>query len=145
MKHQNTVQNNANQRRDGSPANKLVQDRHASDHLANERTFLAWIRTSISVIGLGFVVAKFTVWLRELSVRLGQPTPTRHSGLSMPLGIALMIFGAVLALTAAWRYRTVKTAILKNQTAAAEGAMITVAVVVACIAIALIAYMVLSA
>ena len=62
----------------------------------------------------------------------------------MPLGIALMVFGALLALTAAWRYRTVKTAILKNQAAAAEGTTIAVAFVVACIAVALIAYMILS-
>jgi putative membrane protein len=120
-------------------------DRHTSDHLANERTFLAWIRTSISVIGLGFVVAKFTVWLRELSVKLDQTTPTRHSGLSMPLGIALMIFGALLALTAAWRYRTVRTAILKGQTAAAEGTTVAIAIIVACIAVALVAYMLASA
>ena len=37
----------------------------ASDHLANERTFLAWIRTSISIIVFGFVVAKFGITLRE--------------------------------------------------------------------------------
>jgi putative membrane protein len=36
----------------------------ASDHLANERTFLAWIRTSISIIVFGFVVAKFGITLR---------------------------------------------------------------------------------
>jgi putative membrane protein len=126
------------------PAIDAHQNPHTSDHLANERTFLAWIRTSISVIGLGFVVAKFTVWLRELSVRLNQPAPAHHSGLSMPLGVALMIFGALLALTAAWRYRTVRSAILKNQPAAAEGTMIAVAVIVACIAAALIAYMLLS-
>jgi putative membrane protein len=144
MKLQDTDQRDPDQRRDGAPANDPAPDRHTSDHLANERTFLAWIRTSISVIGLGFVVAKFTVWLRELSVRLDEPAPTRHSGLSMPLGIALMIFGALLAL-AAWRYRTVKTAILKSQPAAAEGTTIAVAVVVACVAVALIVYMVVSA
>ncbi|HSU69089.1 MAG TPA: DUF202 domain-containing protein, partial [Tepidisphaeraceae bacterium] len=61
-----------------------------SDHLANERTFLAWTRTSIAVLGLGFVVAKFSVWLRQLSGRFDDPRPVHHSGLSLPLGIALM-------------------------------------------------------
>ena len=37
----------------------------AADHLSNERTFLAWIRTSISVIVFGFVVARFGITLRE--------------------------------------------------------------------------------
>jgi putative membrane protein len=145
MKPRDTDQESTDQRHNGASANDPASERHTSDHLANERTFLAWIRTSISVIGLGFVVAKFTVWLRELSARLDQPTPTRHSGLSMPLGIALMIVGALLALTAAWRYRTVKMAILKSRPAAAEGTTIAVAVVVACIAVALIAYMLASA
>src|ERR1700722_3070040 len=92
-------------------------NQRTSDHLANERTFLAWIRTSISIIGLGFVVAKFSVWLRELSTRIDQPSSIHHSGLSMPLGIALMIFGALLSLTAASRYRTVKAAIQNSQPA----------------------------
>lgn len=129
------------QTQDNRPAIDRGHDPRTSDHLANERTFLAWIRTSIAVIGLGFVVSKFTVWLRELSVRLDQPTPTRHSGLSMPLGIALMIFGGLLALTAAWRYRTVKTAILNGQSVAAERTTIVVSIIVALIAAALIAYM----
>jgi putative membrane protein len=126
------------------PNSDKSQEHHTSDHLANERTFLAWIRTSIAVIGLGFVVAKFTVWLRELSARLDQPAQIRHSNLSLPLGIALMFLGGVLALTAAWRYRTVKAAILKNESAAAEGTAIAVAAVVACIAVAMIAYMLAS-
>ncbi|QEM08229.1 DUF202 domain-containing protein [Mucilaginibacter rubeus] len=35
---------------------------NASDHLANERTFLAWIRTSIALMGFGFVVVKFSLF-----------------------------------------------------------------------------------
>jgi uncharacterized membrane protein YidH (DUF202 family) len=107
------------EKREGQ-ANGRAADRHTSDHLANERTFLAWVRTSISVIGLGFVVAKFSVWLRELSVRFNSPAPAHSTGLSMPLGVSLMLFGGILALLAAWRYRVVKTAILKSQPAEAE-------------------------
>jgi uncharacterized membrane protein YidH (DUF202 family) len=59
----------------------------------------------------------------------------------MPLGIALMIFGGLLALTAAWRYRTVKAAILNGQSVAAERTTIVVSIIVALIAAALIAYM----
>jgi putative membrane protein len=122
-----------------------AKDQHTSDHLANERTFLAWIRTSISVIGLGFVVAKFSVWLRELSARLDQTVQSKHSGLSMPLGVALMVLGGLLAVIAGWRYRAVKAAIEEGKSAAAERTMIAVSVVVACVAGALIAYMLLTA
>lgn len=84
---------------------------HTSDHLANERTFLAWLRTSIAVLGLGFVVAKFSVWLRELSARLDEPVQASHTRLSLPLGVSMMAVGGLLAVVAAWRYRRVRIAI----------------------------------
>jgi putative membrane protein len=124
----------------GAKSASSQPNQHTSDHLANERTFLAWIRTSISMIGLGFVVAKFTVWLRELSLRLDQQAPPR-TGLSLPLGVTLMALGGVLAIIAAWRYRSVKRAIQSNQSAAAESTMVALSVSVALIAIALVAYM----
>ncbi len=37
------------------------------DHLANERTFLAWVRTSLGLIGLGFVFARMGLFLRQLA------------------------------------------------------------------------------
>jgi putative membrane protein len=144
MTSQNIGPQNSDQNRGTPPANDQSRDRHTSDHLANERTFLAWIRTSISVIGLGFVVAKFSVWLRELSARLNEPVNTRQTGLSMPLGVAMMAFGGLLAMVAAWRYRTVKTAIQSGQSSAAEGTTMAVAVLVACIAAVLIVYMLAS-
>ena len=49
-------------------------DKHASDFLANERTFLAWIRTSVAVISLGFVIAKFRIWLEDLARARLRPT-----------------------------------------------------------------------
>jgi putative membrane protein len=44
----------------------------AREHLANERTLLAWVRTGIALMGLGFVVARFGLFLRQLlALRLG--------------------------------------------------------------------------
>lgn len=45
----------------------VPDDRKATEHLANERTFLAWVRTSIAVVSLGFVVAKFGLWLERIT------------------------------------------------------------------------------
>ena len=42
--------------------------RSASNHLANERTFLAWVRTALSLLGLGFVLARMGLFLRQLAV-----------------------------------------------------------------------------
>lgn len=40
-------------------------------HMANERTFLAWIRTSIGIMAFGFVVEKFAIFLKQISYSLG--------------------------------------------------------------------------
>ena len=49
---------------DGKPGKENTR---AREHLANERTLLAWIRTAIALMGLGFVVARFGLFLREIS------------------------------------------------------------------------------
>jgi putative membrane protein len=50
------------------------------EHQANERTFLAWLRTSIALIGFGFAIARFGLFLRELQTsvtsKTSQPTPS---------------------------------------------------------------------
>jgi uncharacterized protein (DUF302 family)/uncharacterized membrane protein YidH (DUF202 family) len=67
----------------------------AADFLAAERTFLAWIRTGIALMGFGFVVARFGLYLETL--------PASHDyGLSVPLGAILIAIG-VLTLVAAMR------------------------------------------
>lgn len=64
-----------------------------SDHLANQRTLLAWARTGISIMALGFVVARFGLLIRELSVIHANTLP---SGAANWFGIALILFGAAL-------------------------------------------------
>jgi putative membrane protein len=75
-----------------------------SDHLANERAFLAWIRTSISIIVFGFVVAKFGITLREFLRISGNAA--RESGTSLMIGLGFMLMGILMALAAGFRYRT---------------------------------------
>lgn len=89
---------------------KIPLQKHATEYLANERTFLAWVRTSIAVISLGFVVAKFSVWMRELVMRLSPGAPVASLGVSMPIGILMMAFGGVLILGAAWHFHIVNKA-----------------------------------
>lgn len=80
-----------------------------SDHLANERTFLAWIRTSIAMMGFGFVVVKFTLFIKQLSFALGERTsPLSGKGYSSLIGISLVLAGSVMALLAFFRYRNIE-------------------------------------
>ena len=81
--------------------------RNFSDHAANERTFLAWVRTAVAILALGFVVVKFGLATRELS-------GTAHvssSSVSAPIGIALVLLGGALVLAALARYASTNRAI----------------------------------
>lgn len=76
-----------------------------TEYLANERTFLAWLRTCIALMGLGFVIARFGLFLKEFSIITKNQTipsnlPTQSSstllGMSMiGLGILLIIYALV--------------------------------------------------
>jgi putative membrane protein len=87
-----------------------------SDHAANERTFLAWIRTGIAVLGFGFVIEKFNLFLVAVAAsasaaveanlrlrleRLAGPLG-RYDGLALMLvGIGIMVIGFVRYMRAA--------------------------------------------
>lgn len=75
----------------------------ASDYLAAERTFLAWIRTGIALMGLGFVLARFGLFLQEFN-RVDPAVPVRSEGVSLWIGVALILMGAVVCLTSALRH-----------------------------------------
>ncbi len=51
---------------------EIKKQGNTSDHLANERTFLAWIRTSIGIMAFGFVVVKFSLFVKQLSILVGK-------------------------------------------------------------------------
>ena len=119
----------------------LPEDRKATEYLANERTFLAWIRTSIAVITLGFVIAKFGVWLREIALRLAPQTPIQSSGMSLPMGITMMALGGALAVLAARQYHLVNLAIERGEVRANRGLIVVVTVAVALLAAMMIAYL----
>jgi putative membrane protein len=114
-------------------------ERRATEYLANERTFLAWVRTSIAVISLGFVVAKFGVWLRELALRTA-PQTSPPSETSLYAGIAMMAAGGVLAMLAAWRYHVVNRAIECASVTADRGLVILVVSIIALLSLALIVF-----
>src|SRR5579863_1205344 len=66
-----------------------------SDYLAAERTFLAWIRTGLALMGFGFVVARFGLFLRALQIERPTLTPESY-GLSFWLGTTLIIVGVIV-------------------------------------------------
>jgi putative membrane protein len=78
------------------------------EHQANERTFLAWLRTSIALIGFGFALARFGLFLRQLETAVTKEiTPTHSFIRSENLGVGLVIVGIIIIVFAVWRYNQV--------------------------------------
>lgn len=73
-----------------------------TDHLANERTFLAWVRTAVTIMAFGFVVARFGLLLRELAGASGGSTAT--APISETTGVLLVIAGSALLVVAFLRF-----------------------------------------
>src|SRR4030043_2334534 len=83
---------------------KSARVRNRRVHMANERTFLAWIRTSIGIMAFGFVVEKFALFIKQMSLILGKANigkalPPSH-GYSAIVGIFLVVLGTLMGLLA---------------------------------------------
>ncbi len=81
----------------------ISKDRDVRDYLAAEQTFLAWIRTGLALMGFGFVVARFGLFLQEIHVVEPRLPGPKH-GLSIFFGTALIVIGVVVDLFASWHH-----------------------------------------
>lgn len=120
------------------------------DHLSNDRTFLAWIRTSIGMMAFGFVVERFALFIKQITLLLEAqniPIPTQLSvggllGFSSMLGIFLVAFGSLICILSFFEYKRVEKQIEDNtySPSMALNLMLTIAVLL--IGIILIYYLV---
>ena len=96
-------------------AEKPASTANPSDHLANERTFLAWIRTSIAIMGFGFVVVKFALFIKQISLVLTtRQTVLPGKGYSTQIGVLLVAVGAFMAMYSYLRYRTTEKQLINK-------------------------------
>ncbi|MGH8431912.1 MAG: YidH family protein [Solimonas sp.] len=70
---------------------------------AAERTMLAWQRTAVALIGLGFVIERFGLFMRLLDA--GAPLPAGHARASLFFGVLLLLVGALVAALSALQFR----------------------------------------
>jgi len=80
-----------------------LNSNRARDHLANERTFLAWVRTGAAIVVFGFAIGRFSIAMRQLTVFVGHPV--RTAGLSVWMGASSIVAGVALVLAGLVRYR----------------------------------------
>lgn len=86
--------------------------RHLNDQLANERTLLAWIRSGIAIIGLGFVISRFGLLLREQA----QPAlPSNAFHFSSLFGLALVATGILAFLMALFQFLHIRRSLGADQ------------------------------
>ena len=87
-----------------------------SDYLAAERTLLAWIRTGLALMGFGFVVARFGLFLQQLQLVRGL-SPAKVYGLSLWLGTTLIAVGIVVNLLAGYHHLQLVRRLDRGETA----------------------------
>jgi len=100
-----------------------IADNDPRVFFAAERTLLAWLRTGLTVMGLGFVIARFNLFLQIVSAQ----APAAHihvwNTLSVALGIAFVLAGALASLVATVQHRRfVKTLPLADLPGSYSGA-----------------------
>jgi putative membrane protein len=88
------------------PAGQLTDQPAEQDprvYFAAERTFLAWIRTGLGLMGIGFAVSRFGLFLRQLSLAETH-TGASTTGLSLWSGVALVLLGVIVSLSSVLRH-----------------------------------------
>ena len=111
----------------------------ATDHLANERTFLAWVRTGIAIVVFGFAIGRFGIAIRQFGLMQGKPM--EHSGLSVWFGLAAILAGVVLTIGGFVRYRMVRAQLNRGEFEAAGFIVDLVAITTALFGLALAGYL----
>lgn len=81
----------------------MENSNRARDHLANERTFLAWLRTSVAVVVFGFAIGRFAIALQQLTAIQGHAA--KSTGFSVWMGASSILVGVAMAVAGLIRYR----------------------------------------
>ena len=118
---------------------EIPEAHRASEHLDNERTFLAWVRTDVALISLGFVVSRISPTLSAV----GATNASHVLGGTTAVGIVLIVFGAIVTVLAALRYDQVNRQIEAGMVKTDRGLVWIVTLIISGLSAAAVAYMVM--
>jgi putative membrane protein len=114
-----------------------------TDHLANQRTFLAWVRTGLATITVGFVVERFGLLLRELGFKIGltEVLPIHYSTF---FGVSLTILGVIVMIVALLEFLQIRRSIDSERFHPPAAFSIVLTILAALIGILLAIYLLLT-
>lgn len=117
----------------------------ANDQMANERTFLAWIRTGIGIMVFGFVIVKFSLFVNQMPSRLFQEPDLPKNGSTILIGIALVITGAITIVLSYFRYKHFNKLLEQGKYLYSTMMLTILTIVIFIMSIIIITYLILSA
>ncbi len=125
------------------PRSPLISKR-VTDHLANQRTFLAWVRTGLATMTFGFVVERFGLVVRELDPKTQSLFVLSFHASSL-IGVALTVFGVIVIIFALIDFLRNRRAIDAERFHPSIGFAIVLTILASVIGILLAVYLLLSA
>ncbi len=115
-----------------------------TDHAANERTYLAWIRTAIAVMAFGFVIEKFDIFLIYIGAGLAGAAPppaSRHGARLLGIGLVALGIGIIVVATLRFVYTSRHIDDEARHTVASSATGVLLAVLLGLLAIFLLIYL----
>lgn len=116
-----------------------------NEHMSNERTFLSWIRTGIGIMVFGFVIVKFSLFVNQLPSTFFKDSTIPKNGLTIFIGISLVLTGAVTILLSYWKYRQVHKLLQRGEYLYSTMLLTILTVVIFLMSIIIITYLIMAA
>ncbi|MFB3387578.1 YidH family protein [Flavobacterium sp. LAR06] len=116
-----------------------------NEQMSNERTFLSWVRTGIGIMVFGFVIVKFSLFVNQLPASFFRETNIPKNGLTIIIGIALVLTGAVTIFLSYWKYRQTHKLLQKGEYLYSTLLITVLTVVIFLMSIIIITYLIMAA
>lgn len=118
--------------------------KHYTDHAANERTFLAWVRTAIAVMGFGFLIERFDLFLASIASTASSRIPIHGFKFANETGLAFILLGVAMIFIAAIRFFRIAKEIDNDEAVPSSGSLFDLALAALLILLGLSLFLYLS-